>query len=118
MARRLMAVGVIAPFILGWLRMAGEQAGLFGLGLGTSLLVTAIIAIFLLSVWAAADRLRHVEGQRLAFEAVAKEGEERIGRQAALIDLSHEPIFMWEFDGVILDWNQGSEGLYGFTKAE
>ena len=30
----------------------------------------------------------------------------------------HEPIFVWELDGVILDWNQGSEGLYGFTKSE
>ena len=118
MTRRLMAVGVIAPFILGWLRIAGQQAGLFGLGLGTSLLVTTIIAIFLLSVWAAADRLRHAEEQRFAVEALAKEGEERINRQAALIDLSHEPIFVWQVDAAILDWNQGSEGLYGFTKAE
>jgi PAS domain S-box-containing protein len=118
MARRLMAVGVIAPFILGWLRITGQEAGLFGLRFGTSLLVTAIIAIFLLSVWAAADRLSHTEEQRLAIHALAKEGEERIGRQAALIDLSHEPIFVWQVDGVILDWNQGSERLYGFTKAE
>ena len=118
MARRLMAVGVIAPFILGWLRIAGQEAGLFGLGLGTSLLVTAIIVIFLLSVWAAADRLKHAEEQHLTLAAVAKHGEETLSRQAALIDLSHEPIFVWELDGVILDWNQGSEGLYGFTKSE
>ena len=118
MARRLMAVGVIAPFILGWLSIAGQRAGLFGVGLGTSLLVMAVIAIFLLSVWAAADRLKDAEEQHLALAAVAKHGEETLSRQAALIDLSHEPIFVWELDGVILDWNQGSEGLYGFTKTE
>ena len=118
MARRLMAVALIAPFILGWLGVAGQRADLFGLGLGTSLLVVAIVVIFLLSVWAAADRLKHAEQQRFAVESVAKEGEERIWRQAALIDLSHEPIFVWQLDGAILDWNQGSEQLYCFTKAE
>jgi PAS domain S-box-containing protein len=117
-ARRLMSVGIIAPFILGWLLLAGGRAGLFGPGLGTSLLVTAIIVVFVLSVWAAADRLRHTEHQRLTFESIAKEGEERIRRQAALIDLSHEPIFVWQLEGAIVDWNEGSERLYGFTKQE
>jgi len=118
MARRLMGVGVIAPFILGWLCIEGQRAGLFGLGLGTSLLVTAIIIIFLLSVWAAADRLKHTETQRRTLASVAKEGEERISRQAALIDLSYEPIFVWELEGAIVDWNQGCERLYGFNKEE
>src|SRR5262249_53921439 len=66
MARRLMAVGVIGPFILGWLRLTGQRNDLYGLGLGTSLFVTAMIVIFVLSVWAAADRLRQTEEQRLA----------------------------------------------------
>jgi PAS domain S-box-containing protein len=118
MARRLMLVGVLAPFLLGWLRLVGQRAGFFGLGLGTSLLVTAIIIIFLLSVWAAADRLRYAEHQRLRAESNVKEGEERLIRQAALIELSHEPIFVWNFKGPIVDWNRGSERLYGFDKAE
>ena len=118
MARRLMLVGVLAPFLLGWLRLIGQRADLFGLGLGTSLLVLSVIVIFLSSVWAASDRLRHAEGLRFTAESIAKEGEERLLRQTALIDLSHEPIFVWTFKGKIVDWNRGSERLYGFAKSE
>lgn len=35
-----------------------------------------------------------------------------------LIDLSRDPIFMWDFDGGILEWNRGSEALYGYSAAE
>ena len=32
-----------------------------------------------------------------------------------LIERSSDPIFVWDFDGGILDWNRGSEELYGYT---
>lgn len=35
-----------------------------------------------------------------------------------LIDLSRDPIFVWDFDGGILEWNRGSEELYGYSAAE
>ena len=46
------------------------------------------------------------------------EAEERLRRQAELLDLSHEPIFAWELYGGIAYWNRGCEELYGFTKEE
>jgi PAS domain S-box-containing protein len=39
-------------------------------------------------------------------------------QRSALIDLSFEPIFVWDLDGGITDWNAGAEMLYGFTFAE
>ena len=46
------------------------------------------------------------------------EAEERLRRQAELLDLSHEPILAWELDGGIVYWNRGCEELYGFSKEE
>ena len=46
------------------------------------------------------------------------EAEERLRRQAELLDLSYEPIFAWELDGGIVYWNRGCEELYGFSKEE
>ena len=90
--RRLAIVAAAVPFVLGWLRLAGQRAGYFDLGFGTALLISAIIVFFLVSIWQAALRLRHVEQQRLATEALASRREERLRRQSALIDLSYEPI--------------------------
>src|SRR5262252_4984055 len=35
-----------------------------------------------------------------------------------LVELSFEPIIVWGLERGIVDWNQGSERLYGFTRAE
>src|SRR6516162_6117797 len=35
-----------------------------------------------------------------------------------LVELSFEPIIVWDFERGIVDWNHGSERLYGFTSTE
>jgi len=30
----------------------------------------------------------------------------------------HEPFFVWELDGDIIEWNRGCEERYGYTRAE
>src|SRR6185437_9971991 len=35
-----------------------------------------------------------------------------------LVDLSRAPIVVWVVDGPIVDWNRGSEELYGFSRAK
>lgn len=43
--RRLLPLAVAAPIVLGALRYAGERAGVFGLEVGTSLLVVCVVAL-------------------------------------------------------------------------
>lgn len=57
--------------------------------------------------------------QQLKHRRKAVEREvDAIRKRAALIDLSFEPIFVWELDGGITEWNAGAEMLYGFTRSE
>ncbi|WP_081580343.1 PAS domain S-box protein [Methanobacterium formicicum] len=44
--------------------------------------------------------------------------EEDLKRHAALLDVSYEAIFSWNFEDGILSWNQGAETLYGYNKKE
>jgi|GEM_PF-345825 len=39
-------------------------------------------------------------------------------RQAAMINLSFEPIFVWHPERGIVEWNQGAQQLYGYTREE
>ncbi|MBA2519407.1 MAG: PAS domain-containing sensor histidine kinase, partial [Chloroflexia bacterium] len=45
-----------------------------------------------------------------------KDAEATIQRQARLIDLSYEPIFVRGEDDGIVEWNRGAEQLYGYTR--
>ncbi len=47
-----------------------------------------------------------------------KKTEENLKRQAALLDVSYEAIFSWDYDDGILSWNDGAYKLYGFSKKE
>ena len=44
--------------------------------------------------------------------------DDMLRRQAALINLSYEPIFAWDLETGITDWNTGAEKLYGYSKFE
>jgi two-component system CheB/CheR fusion protein len=55
---------------------------------------------------------------RRKIEEAFSETERKIRQLKALIDLSREPIFVWDFDGGIIDWNRGCEELYGYARAD
>jgi len=118
MARRLALVGIIVPLVLGWLCLIGQRADHFDLGFGTALLVSTIILTFFLAIWRVAIKLKHVEQGRALSDAVAAQRAERLSRLAALIDLSYEPIFVWDVDKGIIEWNKGCEQLYGYNASE
>jgi PAS domain S-box-containing protein len=39
-------------------------------------------------------------------------------QQAVLIEQSNEPIFVWDLDEGVLEWNSGCEKLFGYTRDE
>src|SRR5262249_28494714 len=38
--------------------------------------------------------------------------------QKSLVELSRDPIFIWDFDDGIVEWNRGCEELFGFSREE
>ena len=47
-----------------------------------------------------------------------RQAEEAAKKQAQLVHLSHDAIFVRRFDGVIESWNRGAQELYGFGREE
>jgi two-component system CheB/CheR fusion protein len=56
--------------------------------------------------------------ERHEVEQALRQSEQRLGQEKRLIDLSHDPIFVWEYHGGIIDWNRGSQELYGYSRGE
>ena len=44
--------------------------------------------------------------------------ERTVADQAALLELAHDAIFVWDQDSRIVYWNAGAEHLYGYSRAE
>jgi two-component system CheB/CheR fusion protein len=56
--------------------------------------------------------------ERRQVEEALRESERQLRQQKRLVELSRDPIFVWDFDNGIVEWNRGSEELYGYTRAE
>src|SRR5208282_2065003 len=52
------------------------------------------------------------------FARVRRRGETDLREQAAVLNLTHDSIFVMKMDGVIKYWNRGAEERYGWTAAQ
>ncbi len=55
---------------------------------------------------------------RLNVEQALRASEQTLRQDKRLVEISHDPIFVWELDDGILEWNRGSEELYGYSRTE
>jgi two-component system, chemotaxis family, CheB/CheR fusion protein len=56
--------------------------------------------------------------ERRNVEDALRESEGLLEQQRRLVALSHDPMFIWDFDDGIVEWNRGSEELYGYSREE
>lgn len=56
--------------------------------------------------------------ERRRAEENARESKQRLEQEMRLVELSRSPIFVWDFDDGISQWNRGSEELYGYSREE
>jgi PAS domain S-box-containing protein len=132
MARRLIPAVVIIPTFLGWIRVQGQVAGLYGAESGLAMYATATTVIFALLVLRSAREVNEAHKQPGADgEVVYKFDGEAEGRiatrsntrvlpgftpteEATILDLLQEAVVVLDMDRRILFWNRGAESLYGW----
>jgi two-component system CheB/CheR fusion protein len=54
--------------------------------------------------------------ERLRVDEALRRSEEHLRQESRLVELTHTPIFVWDLDGGIVQWNRGCEQLYGYSK--
>jgi len=94
-ARRLLPAAILVPLLLGWLRLRGEQVGLYGTELGVSLITFANMAVIAALVWWSArliyriDRERRRAGEEMR-AAMERAEEANRAKSEFLANMSHE----------------------------
>lgn len=56
--------------------------------------------------------------ERRAAEDALRQSEQRLRQMTQLVEMSNEPICVWDFDDGIVEWNHGSELLFGYRREE
>jgi PAS domain S-box-containing protein len=77
LARRLLPPVIVVPVLLGWLRVTGERAGLYGMEFGIALFALVNISIFATLVCWTAAHVERSESGRLRATQSLRESEER-----------------------------------------
>jgi signal transduction histidine kinase/CheY-like chemotaxis protein len=66
--RRLLPAAILIPPLIAWLRLQGEQAGLYDENLGVAIYTTATVVIFSILIWSTAAVVRRADAERRAAE--------------------------------------------------
>jgi PAS domain S-box-containing protein len=77
MTRRLLPALLIAPLVVGWLRLYGERSGIFGSGVGVVLVAVTYSVGFLWLLWANARSVNRTDDLRRSAERAVRESENR-----------------------------------------
>lgn len=115
LARRLLPVAVGVPIVIGWLRVEGQRAGLYGTDIGVALFAIANVACFAsVILWSATSLHRTDAERKLAAESV----RESQGRFHAVIENMTEGVVISGLDGRLLHWNRAALDMHGFANSE
>ena len=115
-ARRILPVALLAPFILGWLRIAGQERGLYGQQLGRALYAVADSLILIAILLGTAAALMRADEKRRSTEEALRTAEEQY---RLLFENSPQP--MWVVDRETLRYlaaNDAAVEHYGYSRDE
>jgi PAS domain S-box-containing protein len=133
LARRLLPAAFLVPLVLGWLRLGGQEAGLYDSAGGVALTVTGTTVIIALLVWRSAVALDRSDAARSRAERSLRELNEHLELRVAerteevrragdelraLFEASPLAICGLDPDGRVRSWNRAAEELFGWSADE
>lgn len=116
LVRRLLPAAFIVPLVLGWLRLLGQRAGLFGTEFGTELLVVTVVFIFVVFIWWSTRTVIRLDAGRARAEAELRASEARF--RLLVSGVKDYGIFALDRDGRVATWNAGAERIKGYSAGE
>ena len=114
-ARRLLPAVIVVPLLAAWLRLKGEQAGLYDTEFGIALFSTLIILILVAVAASTARSLNLAWTGRLQAKEASKYSEERL---SAIIEQSPLSIQIFSPDGHYVRANRAWEELWGASREQ
>ncbi len=115
LARRLLPAAIVVPLTLGWVRLEGQRAGLFGLEFGVALFVLASAVIFTALILWNAIALNRVDVKRRQAELETIEGRKRL---ASIINSAMDGVITVDENQRILLFNEAAEKMFGCPASE
>lgn len=115
MARRLLPFALLAPFLIGWLHIQGEQQGITSPQFGAALVALAYVALFVTFIWRTAEVLRDSEQHRFAAEQARRRQQAQL---TGIIDSAMDAILMVDAAQRVVLFNPAAEQMFGWKAAE
>ncbi len=112
MARRFLPFAAVMPFALGWLKLEGEQAGLYGAEFGVAMFASSCVAIFSVLIWLTARSLNRTDARQRSASEALRDSEARF-RQLA--DAMPQIVWTARPDGWLDYYNQRWFDYMGLT---
>jgi PAS domain S-box-containing protein len=116
LARRLLPAVVLAPLIIGWLRLKGQQQGLYGTEFGLALFALANIITFAFLIWWNARLLNRTDVGRKQTKEALRQSEVRFSR---IFHASPVATLITRMeDSRIVDVNENFLNMMGYSRDE
>lgn len=115
MLRSLLPAVIGLPVVLGWLRVVGQQMGLYESEFGTALITIATMGTLSMVVWSSARRLESLDDERMAAERARAESDRRY-RQVA--EAALDAVVVADEAGTITLVNRSAETIFGYSTEE
>lgn len=121
-ARRLLPAALFVPVVVGWIRLEGQKAGLYGTELGLALMVTANVITFSFVIYLSAARVHGIAFARQKAEtSLAKSREAHLEMHytfESVIDACPLPVISLDRDDKVQVWNHAAEQAFGWAPVQ
>ncbi|MBH8553968.1 PAS domain S-box protein [Nostocaceae cyanobacterium CENA357] len=115
LARRLLIAAIAVPFWVGWLIVAGQQAGHYSPAFAVSIFAIVLIVIFVILVWQSAAVIERLSRQNDQTQNELKAYEEKL---RSFVDANVIGILFADVYGGIQQANDEFLGMIGYTRED